>query len=77
MTSAGRNSSEPSAHHAGVPVSSETYWNAGYGDIRIDLRDMTVDAAIYATELYTLPIGVEYRILEDRDKETRTLQATG
>lgn len=63
--------------HARVPVSSETYWTAGYGDIAIDLGDTTVSAAVYAVELYVLPIGVEYRILEDRDKETRTLQAAG
>lgn len=51
--------------HARVPVSSETYWAHGYGDIHIDLRDTPVEAARYCVELYTLPIGVEYRILEE------------
>lgn len=64
-------------HHAGVPVSSETYWTAGYGDIAIDLGDTTVEAAIYAVELYVLPIGVEYRILEEHHNQPENLQATG
>lgn len=62
-------------HHAHVPVSSETYWTAGYGDIHINLRDTPADEARYATELYTLPIGVEYRVLEDHNNETGKLQA--
>ncbi|MCG7285375.1 hypothetical protein MHY85_05215 [Cellulomonas sp. ACRRI] len=53
--------------HARVPVSSETYWTHGYGDIHIDLGATSAVEARYAVELYTLPIGVEYRILEDSD----------
>jgi len=53
--------------HAGVPVSSETYWTAGYGDIAIDLGDTPSDEARYAVELYTLPIGVEYRVFDSPD----------
>jgi hypothetical protein len=51
--------------HARVPVSSETYWTHGYGDIHIDLGDTPAAEARYCVELYALPIGVEYRILEE------------
>lgn len=54
-------------HHARVPVSSETYWTHGYGDIHINLGTTPAAEARYAVELYTLPIGVEYRILENPD----------
>jgi hypothetical protein len=54
--------------HARVPVSSETYWTAGYGDTHIDLRDTTVVEARYAVELYTLVLGIEYRVLEEGHK---------
>lgn len=63
--------------HARVPVSSETYWTAGYGDIHIDLGDTPLDEARYAVELYALPIGVEYRVLEEHNNETEKLQAAG
>lgn len=53
--------------HARVPVSSETYWAHGYGDIAIDLGATPADEAAYAVELYVLPIGVEYRILSEGD----------
>ncbi len=53
--------------HAGVPVSSETYWTASYGDIAIDLGNTSVLEARLAVELYTLPIGVEYRVLDSGD----------
>ena len=51
--------------HAGVPVSSETYWERGYGDIAIDLGATGVDAARYAVELYTAVLGVEYTVVSD------------
>lgn len=53
--------------HARVPVSSETYWAHGYGDIHIDLGTTPALEARLAVELYTLPIGINYRILEDSD----------
>lgn len=54
-------------HHARVPVSSETYWTHGYGDIHIDLGDTPADEARYAVELHVAVLGIEYR-LEDVDK---------
>jgi hypothetical protein len=51
--------------HVRVPVSSQTYWAHGYGDIHIDLGATSVAAAVYAVELYTLVLGVEYRVLEE------------
>lgn len=52
------------AHHAGVPVSSQTYWDRGYGDIHIDLGDTGVEAATYIVELYVVTFGIEYRLEE-------------
>lgn len=51
-------------HHARVPVSSETYWTHGYGDIAIDLGDTPADEARYAVELYVAVLGIEYRLEE-------------
>ena len=62
--------------HARVPVSSETYWTHGYGDIHIDLGDMPVEVAMYAVELYTLVLGIEYR-LEDGHKTATDTQGRG
>ena len=59
--------------HAGVPVSSETYWAHGYGDIHIDLGDTPAIDARYAVELYTAVLGVEYR-LEEGDKTRGNVQ---
>ena len=61
--------------HARVPVSSETYWTHGYGDIHIDLGDTPVEAARYCVELYTLPIGVEYRVRLDTAERITTTPA--
>lgn len=63
--------------HVGVPVSSETYWTHGYGDVRIDLGDVGVDAARVAVELYVLASGIEYRIVEDRNNSVTDSQGVG
>lgn len=63
--------------HVGVPVSSETYWTSGYGDIAIDLGDVPVEAARYAVELYTAVLGVEYRVLEEGHNSVANAQDTG
>lgn len=60
--------------HVGVPVSSEAWWTGGYGDVRIDLGDVGVDAARYAVELYVLATGIEYRIVEEGHNSATTAQ---
>lgn len=62
--------------HARVPVSSETYWERGYGDIHIDLGDTPAIEARYAVELHTAVLGVEYR-LEEGDKTPGSAQGGG
>lgn len=64
------------AAHARVPVSSETYWAHGYGDIHINLGDTPVVEAVYATELYTLVLGIEYRVLEEGHNTVTEAQAS-
>lgn len=63
--------------HVGVPVSSEAWWTGGYGDVRIDLGDVGVDAARYAVELYVLASGIEYRIVEEGDNRVTDSQGVG
>ena len=62
--------------HAGVPVSSETYWERGYGDIAIDLGNTPAIEARYAVELYTAVLGIEYR-LEEAHKSRGSVQVRG
>lgn len=62
--------------HVGVPVSTQTYWTHGYGDIHIDLGDTPAIEARYAVELYTLVLGIEYR-LEEAHKPRGSVQARG
>ncbi len=54
--------------HLDVPVSTETRWHEGHGDIHIDVPGRGVDQIRYAVELYVLVLGIEYRILEDMDR---------
>ncbi len=54
--------------HLGVPVSTETHWGHGVGDIHIDVGDAPVIEVVYAAELYLLTVGIEYRVLEDANK---------
>lgn len=57
--------------HVGVPVSSETYWAEGVGDIHIDLGGTTALEAEYAAELYLLTTDVRWRVLEDAHRASR------
>jgi hypothetical protein len=59
------------ARHCRVPVSTETLWEAGRAEMRIDLGGTSADVAVYAVELYTLVLGVRYAILDDGDNPQR------
>lgn len=67
--------------HLDVPVSTETRWDHGYGDIHIHIHNnnghIHNDAIQYAAELYLLTTGIDYRILSEDDNAGETAQGHG